>query len=76
MIKEEVVDFIIIILRCFLILLFFGILLPKIIEILFNGMNYNLKFSNNTKFVNYTLSEKRSISNNYLDLFYSLIGLK
>ena len=76
MIKEEIVDFIIIVLRCFLILLFFGILLPKIIEILLNGMNYNLNFRNNTKFVNYTLSEKRSIANNYLDLFYSLLGLK
>ena len=74
--KEEFVDFFIIILRCFLILLFFGILLPKILEMLLSGMNYNLNNRNNIKFVNYSLSEKRSIVYNYLSLFYSLLGLK
>jgi len=76
MTKQEVLEFIIIVLKCFFILMFFGIILPKIIEILLHSMNYNFKFRDNTKFVNYSLSEKGSIASNYLNLFYSLLGLK
>ena len=74
--KGDVIGFIIIVLKCFLILLFFGILLPKILEIVLNNINYNVNLKNNAKFVNYTLGEKRSIISNYLNLFYSLLGLK
>lgn len=76
MTKEEVVDFVIILLKCFLILLFFGMILPKILEILLNNMNYNLISRNNIRFVNSYTGEKKSVANNYLNLFYSLLGLK
>jgi len=75
MTKEEIINFIIIILKCFLILLFFGIILPKIFEILLKSINYNFNFKNNAKFVNYSLDTKKSIVNNYINLFYSLLGL-
>lgn len=74
--KEESVNFVIIVLKCFFILLFFGMILPKILEILLNNMNLNLTSRNNTRFVNSFLGEKKSIANNYLNLFYSLLGLK
>lgn len=73
--RNESIDFIIILLKCFLILLFFGILLPQIFEILLNHINLNLDYKN-AKFVNFDMGEKRSVMDNYLNLFYSLLKLK
>ena len=73
--KDKNVEFLISIIKCFFILLMFGIYLPRIIDyLLYQYLNYNDLHENST-FVYNVVNKNRSIIYKYIYMFKSFINL-
>ena len=73
--KDKNVEFLISIIKCFFILLMFGIYLPRIVDyLLYQYLNYNDLHENST-FVYNVVSKNRSILYKYIYMFKSFINL-
>jgi len=73
-IKDKNIEFFISIIKCFFILLVFGIYLPKIIDcLLYQYLSYHNLHENST-FVYNVISKNRSIIYKYIYIFKSFIN--
>lgn len=67
--RSNVVQFIIIIIKCLIILIFFGLLLPKLIEYILTISFYKSYYQHNSTFVDNIRGGKENIVSNFIYLF-------
>lgn len=67
--KIDIGKLVIVILKCFFILLFFGEVLPKCIDYMLYYMYRANEFSNNSTFVCYIVDKNIKLINNYIYIF-------
>lgn len=72
--KSELVEFIIILLKCFFILLVLGIFLPQIIDYILCSM-YRTNIYDNSILVSKVINNNFNIINSYIYLFKLFLGV-
>lgn len=70
--KNKAVEFVLLILRCFLVLILFGLLLPKLID---NFLYYLYKANiyDNSVFVNFIVDKNKKILYNYIYIIKAVL---
>jgi hypothetical protein len=72
--NKSLTDFIIIIVKCFLVLIFFGLILPKIIDnVLF--LMYKSNIYDNSTFVNFIVDKNNKLLYNYMYIMKLILNI-
>lgn len=71
--QENLIEFISLIIKCFLVLILFGMLLPKVIDGLLYYF-YKTNIYDNSIFVNFLVDKNMKILYNYIYIIKKIIG--
>lgn len=73
--SKKICDFIIILLECFLILMFFGLVLPKFLDCIFYNFINKPNVYDNSILVHNLVYKNMNIINKYIDVFKRFLEL-